>query len=127
MLRLWASRLAAKWYLVAGAPRLTGQNPQTSGSDPMLKVNEYFDGKVKSIGFQSSTLPATVGVMAAGDYEFGTTQNEVMTVISGALTVKLPGRSDWQTFGEGQSFTVAANEKFQLQVAGDTAYLCTYG
>ena len=35
----------------------------------MLDVNEYFDGKVKSIGFQTETLPATVGVMAPGEYE----------------------------------------------------------
>lgn len=92
----------------------------------MLKVNEYFDGKVKSIGFQTATLPATVGVMAPGDYEFGTSQLEVMTVVSGALTVKLPGASDWKTFNVGEAFTVPANAKFQLKVAVDTAYLCTY-
>jgi len=34
----------------------------------MLDVNEYFDGKVKSIGFQTETLRATVGVMAPGNY-----------------------------------------------------------
>jgi len=93
----------------------------------MFKVNEYFEGKVKSIAFQGEQLPATVGVMAPGNYEFGTSQREVMTVISGALTVKLPGASDWQTFRAGSHFEVAANEKFQLQVAADTAYLCTYG
>ncbi len=92
----------------------------------MLKVNEYFGGKVKSIGFQTSTLPATVGVMVPGEYEFGTSQKEVMTVVSGALTVKLPGSSEWITFAAGKHFTVAANVKFQLQVAVDTAYLCTY-
>jgi hypothetical protein len=92
----------------------------------MLKTNEYFDGKVKSIGFQTATLPATVGVMAVGEYEFGTSQKEVMTVVSGALTVKLPGASEWKTFNAGDAFTVAANEKFQLQVAVETAYLCTY-
>jgi hypothetical protein len=92
----------------------------------MLKVNEYFDGKVKSIGFQTSTLPATVGVMAPGEYEFGTSQKEVMTVVSGGLTVKLPGNESWQTFGEGDAFDVPANTKFQLKVAVDTAYLCTY-
>jgi hypothetical protein len=92
----------------------------------VFKVNEYFDGKVKSIGFQGEALPATVGVMAPGDYEFGTSQKETMTVVSGALTVKLPGATDWQTFKAGQSFIVAANVKFQLQVAQDTAYLCTY-
>ena len=69
----------------------------------MLKVNEYFDGKVKSIGFQTATLPATVGVMAPGDYEFGTSQKETMTVVSGSLTVKLPGESGWHTFNAGDS------------------------
>jgi uncharacterized protein YaiE (UPF0345 family) len=93
----------------------------------MFKTNEYFDGKVKSIAFQGEKLPATLGVMAKGEYEFGTSQREVMTVISGELTVKLPGQDNWQTFAAGASFEVDANQKFQLQVARDTAYLCTYG
>ena len=93
----------------------------------MFKVNEYFDGKVKSIAFQTATLPATVGVMAPGEYEFGTSQKETMTVVSGALAVRLPGESDWRTFAQGDSFVVAAERKFQLKVAVDTAYLCTYG
>ncbi|MFC3151683.1 pyrimidine/purine nucleoside phosphorylase [Litoribrevibacter euphylliae] len=92
----------------------------------MFEVNEYFDGKVKSIALQTETLPATVGVMAPGDYEFGTSQNEVMTVVSGALTVLLPGKSDWETFEKGSSFDVPANSKFQVKVAVDTAYFCTY-
>ena len=92
----------------------------------MFKVNEYFDGKVKSIAFQTKTLPATVGVMAVGEYEFGTSQKETVTVVSGALTVKLPGSEKWQEFSDGKTFVVAANEKFQLQVAEETAYLCTY-
>lgn len=92
----------------------------------MLTVNEYFDGQVKSIGFQTETLPATVGVMAIGDYQFGTSQKEVMTVVSGALTVKLPGAEDWQTFNAGEHFIVEANQSFQLKVAVETAYLCTY-
>lgn len=92
----------------------------------MLKVNEYFDGKVKSIAFQTATLPATVGVMAAGDYQFSTSQKETMTVVSGALTVLLPGSDDWKTFPAGASFEVAANVSFQLQVSQETAYLCTY-
>ena len=92
----------------------------------MFDVNEYFDGNVKSIAFQSDTLPATVGVMAIGDYEFGTSKKEVMTVVSGALTVKLPGSSEWVTFDATQSFKVAANVSFQVKVAVETAYLCTY-
>jgi len=36
----------------------------------MFKINEYFDGKVKSIAFETTATPATLGVMAAGSYEF---------------------------------------------------------
>ena len=92
-----------------------------------MDVNEYFGGKVKSIGFQTETLPATVFVMAPLEYEFPTSQKETMTVVSGALTVKLPGSDEWVTFEAGSGFVVDANETFQLKVAIDTAYLCTYG
>jgi uncharacterized protein YaiE (UPF0345 family) len=92
----------------------------------MFKINEYFDGRVASIAFQTATLPATVGVMAVGEFGFGTTQKETVTVVSGALTVKLPGSKDWKTYGQGDHFIVAANEKFQLKVDQETAYLCTY-
>ena len=92
----------------------------------MLETNEYFDGNVKSISFNTATLPATVGVMEIGEYEFGTSQKETMTVVSGALTVMLPNTSEWNTFNQGDSFIVDANEKFQLKVDIATAYLCTY-
>ncbi|MBL4868176.1 MAG: pyrimidine/purine nucleoside phosphorylase [Pseudomonadales bacterium] len=92
----------------------------------MFKTNEYFDGKVKSIAFQTESLSATVGVMAPGEYTFDTSSKEYMTVISGALVVQLPGREEWLTFGEGATFVVEANQSFKLQVENDTAYLCKY-
>ncbi len=92
----------------------------------MFKVNEYFDGKVKSLAFKSMDGPATVGVMAPGEYEFGTSTVEVMTVLSGVLTVRLPGSGVWKDYKAGESFTVAAGEKFQLKVAAESAYLCLY-
>ncbi|MBJ3814765.1 pyrimidine/purine nucleoside phosphorylase [Shimwellia pseudoproteus] len=93
----------------------------------MLQSNEYFEGKVKSIGFTSSaTGRASVGVMAAGEYTFGTGQPEEMTVISGELNVLLPGSTAWQVFGAGASFQVPGNSEFALEVAEPTAYLCRY-
>ncbi len=92
----------------------------------MIKVNEYFDGKVKSLGFDTAEGPASVGVMAQGEYEFGTSTVEIMTVITGKLTVKLPGTDEWKEFRPGASFTVEAKEKFQLKVQADTSYLCLY-
>lgn len=92
----------------------------------MFKVNEYFDGTVKSIAFDMDDGPATVGVMAPGEYEFGTSQLEVMHVVAGSLDVKLPGSETFETYAGGSQFTVPANSKFQLKVVVDTAYLCEY-
>jgi len=91
----------------------------------LFKVNEYFDGKVKSIAFISPEGPSTVGVMAVGEYEFGTTSVEIMSVISGAMEVKLPGAESLK-IKAGESFEVAANVKFGVQVPMETAYLCLY-
>lgn len=92
----------------------------------MFKVNSYFDGKVTSLAFNPPDGPATVGVMAPGDYEFGTSTEEIMTVTSGKLTVKLPGSADWKDFGAGETFVVEKGLKFQLKVAVETSYLCLY-
>ena len=92
----------------------------------MTDVNEYFDGKVKSISLQTSTLPATVGVMLPGEYTFGTDCKEIMSVVSGELSVKLPGSDHWNSYVEGQVFEVEANQTFGVKVTQDTAYLCKY-
>ncbi len=92
----------------------------------MLKINQYFDGRVQSIGFAAADGPATVGVMVPGDYEFGTSTKEIMSVVSGALTVKLPGSETWAEYKPGDIFVVEKDRKFQLKVAVDTAYLCLY-
>lgn len=92
----------------------------------MLSINEYFEGKVKSIALSNTLGKSTVGVMDIGEYEFGTSTVEYMTVISGTLIVKLPGAADWRSYGPNETFFVAANEKFQLKVEEQTAYLCRY-
>ena len=92
----------------------------------MFQVNQYFDGQVASIAFKQPEGAATVGVMAPGEYEFGTSKKETMTVISGALTVLLPGMDEWMTYGAGESFDVAGQASFKAKTDIDTAYLCTY-
>jgi uncharacterized protein YaiE (UPF0345 family) len=92
----------------------------------MFKTNEYFGGKVKSIAFKTNQSPATVGVIAPGEYEFGTSTVEIMTVITGKLFALLPENKKWHYFGPGRSFTVEANEKFKVKTSEDTSYLCLY-
>jgi uncharacterized protein YaiE (UPF0345 family) len=91
-----------------------------------LKVNEYFEGQVKSISFDGEKYKSTVGVMAAGEYEFGTAKPEIMTVISGELIVKLPNTTEWKSYTAGTKFDVVGDSKFQLKVPKDTAYLCQF-
>lgn len=92
----------------------------------MFKTNEYFDGKVKSIAFHTGEFPATLGVMAPGEYEFGTSTIEYMTVVSGKMTVLLPGATEWHDYHPFDQFIVPANSKFKLKIGGDAAYLCVY-
>ncbi|WP_372831444.1 pyrimidine/purine nucleoside phosphorylase [Pontibacterium sp.] len=91
-----------------------------------MNVNEYFDGNVKSIGFENNEGRVTAGVMAPGEYEFGTSEDELMKVVSGELIVKLPGEGEFTAYPSGTEFKVAANQSFQLKVEQATAYLCFY-
>ncbi len=92
----------------------------------MFKTNEYFDGKVKSIAFTTQEGPATIGVMAAGEYEFATSSTEIMTTVSGSMDIKLPGQNEWQTFSTGEHFEVAKGVTFHVRIETDTSYLCLY-
>ena len=92
----------------------------------MFDVNEYFEGKVKSIALEDSQGKATIGAMAPGDYEFGTDTKEIMTVVSGALTIKLPGTDAWKTFVAGESFEVEKGLRFGVKVEEASSYLCRY-
>ncbi len=92
----------------------------------MFKTNEYFDGQVKSIAFSSKDGPATIGVMAPGEFTFGTSTQEIMRVISGSMDIKLPDSENWQTYNDGDSFTVDKDVSFNVRVNSETAYLCLY-
>ncbi|MFZ4413955.1 MAG: pyrimidine/purine nucleoside phosphorylase [Bacteroidales bacterium] len=92
----------------------------------MFKTNEYFDGKVKSIAYETIEGPATIGVMAAGEYEFGTSSVEHMTVTSGKMIIQLSGETEWKEYKEFETFIVPKDSKFKLKIAEDTTYRCLY-
>lgn len=92
----------------------------------MFKTNEYFDGKVKSMAFSTPEGPATLGLMAPGEYEFGTSTVEYMTVLSGEMEVLLPGETVWKTFRPFETYVVPKDQKFQLKIREDCAYKCLY-
>lgn len=92
----------------------------------MFNVNEYFDGKVKSLGFSNNKGAVTIGVMAAGEYEFGTSTVEYMTPTSGKMVVLLPGETEWKTFNEFETYVVEKDSKFKVKVDESTSYKCEY-
>lgn len=92
----------------------------------MFQVNQYFEGKVASLSHSGSEGKATIGVMAAGEYQFGTSSVEIMTVISGHMQVKMPGENTWKTYKKFESFEVAKDIRFGVKVEEDTPYLCLY-
>jgi uncharacterized protein YaiE (UPF0345 family) len=92
----------------------------------MLKHNGYFDGKVQSIGFERNGRRATVGVVDAGEFHFGTEGAERMTVVSGELWAKLPGEAAWRAFPAGTSFEVPAKSGFDVKASSAAAYVCEF-
>ncbi|MET0931152.1 MAG: pyrimidine/purine nucleoside phosphorylase [Aeromicrobium sp.] len=91
-----------------------------------LTHNSYFGGGVQSIAHDLGDATASVGIMAGGEYHFGTAAPERMTVIRGELTVLLPGSADWRSFGAGEWFDVPGDSGFDVRVAASTSYLCEY-
>jgi uncharacterized protein YaiE (UPF0345 family) len=91
------------------------------------KANVYFDGKVTSrtVLFPDGSKK-TLGIMQAGEYEFGTSEREVMEILAGRLDVQIPGSSTWKPVTGGESFEVPARARFKLKVAELTDYCCSY-
>jgi purine/pyrimidine-nucleoside phosphorylase len=92
----------------------------------MFNVNEYFEGNVKSLGFENNGGAVTIGVMAKGEYEFGTSMIEYMTVTSGSMKVLLPNETEWKIFNEYETFIVEKDTKFKVVVDDQTSYKCIY-
>ncbi|WP_316829755.1 pyrimidine/purine nucleoside phosphorylase [Pedobacter aquatilis] len=92
----------------------------------MITENQYFDGNVKSLGYESADGKSTIGIINPGEYEFGTAQKEIMHVIEGVLNALLPEHDEWESFGTGSKFEVPANSSFKVKTDIQTAYLCQY-
>jgi uncharacterized protein YaiE (UPF0345 family) len=91
----------------------------------MIAVNEYFDGRVKSLGFDLEGIEHTVGVISPGEYTFGTEKEEHITIVAGGLEIRTP-EADWRRVQTGDTVVVAGRSEFDLKVAGPTAYVCVY-
>ena len=92
----------------------------------MLEHNSYFEGKVQSVGYERYGRRATVGVVDAGEFHFGTEAPERMTVLSGELWARLPGEEAFRAFPAGTAFEVAGKSGFDVKASAPAAYLCEF-
>jgi uncharacterized protein YaiE (UPF0345 family) len=90
----------------------------------MLKHNSYFDGQVQSVAFERLGRRMTAGVIAPGEYHFGTDSPERMTVVSGELEAKIA--DTWRTYPAGTSFEVPGKSGFDVRARQPAAYLCEF-
>jgi len=91
-----------------------------------LLHNTYFDGRVQSVGFERNGRRMTVGVVAPGEFHFGTDAPERMTVVSGELHVRPDGAKDWHVYPAGTEFEIAGKGGFDVKAMSPAAYLCEF-
>ncbi len=91
----------------------------------MIKVNEYFNGNVKSLGFERESAAFTAGVVLPGAYTFDTQTEELITITVGEIEVQPPG-SEWRIVKTGETITIPANSNFDLRVTQPASYICKY-
>ncbi len=91
------------------------------------KANIYHDGKVTSRSVVTAEGEMkTLGIMLPGLYRFSTQAAEVMEVTQGSCRVKLADEQEWVNFQAGQSFNVAANSHFDIEVDDILDYICHF-
>ena len=91
----------------------------------MITVNEYLEGKVKSLGFELDGTRYTAGVLMPGGYSFDTEEEEHITVTVGEFEVRPPG-ANWKTVKMGDTVVIPSNSVFDLKVTNPASYICMY-
>ena len=93
----------------------------------VAKANVYNEGKLLShTFFMPNGDKKTAGIVFPGEYEFGTTDAEIMEVIAGVLEARLPGSDEWGKFSAGTSFNIPADSRFGLRCTELSEYVCSY-
>lgn len=91
----------------------------------MIKVNEYFEGSVKSLGFEREGVSYTAGVLLPGEYTFDTEREEHLTVTVGEFEVCPPGEGR-RLVKVGDKLVIPPNSSFDLKVQKPASYICVY-
>lgn len=92
------------------------------------KANVYFDGKCVShtVLFPDGSRK-TLGVIFPSQLEFNTGAPEIMEIVGGTCKVKLAGETEWTAYGEGASFRVPGDSRFEIETEETLHYVCHFG
>mgnify|MGYP001815582292 CR=1 FL=1 len=91
----------------------------------MIKVNDYCEGIVNSLGFEREEAAFTAGVVLPGAYTFDTGKEEHLTITVGEIEIQPPG-SEWRVVKTGETVTIPANSSFDLKVKAPASYICKF-
>lgn len=91
------------------------------------EANIFHDGRVTSRTITTAAGERkTLGVMLPGTYQFNTGSAEVIDVTQGRCRVKIEGQSDWKEYKTGQSFSVPAKTRFDIEIVELLDYVCHF-
>jgi purine/pyrimidine-nucleoside phosphorylase len=97
----------------------------SSNANTPVSHNTYFEGMVQSLGLETETGRATLGVMKKGAYQFDTSTQETIIFIEGTVSTKLPG-GEWQNHQKLDTLIAPAGIVFDINCETDVAYICYY-
>jgi len=91
------------------------------------KSNVYFDGKcISHTVMLEDGSRKTVGVIFPSTLTFNTATSETMEIVGGICKVRLNGEVEWKTYGEGQSFRVPGDSRFDIETVEFLDYVCDF-
>lgn len=94
----------------------------------LKKANVYFDGKcVSHTVLLADGTRKSVGVILPSKLTFTTGAPEIMELIEGRCRVTLKGETSAMEYTGGQSFKVAGDSAFDIEVIEALHYVCHFG
>lgn len=91
------------------------------------KANVFEDKCVSHTVLFADGSKKTVGVIMPSTLTFNTAASEIMETVSGNCRYRVSG-ADWVSVGEGQSFNIPANSRFDIEVSDEPYhYVCHFG
>jgi len=92
------------------------------------KGNVFFDGKCVShtVLFADGSRK-TLGVILPSTLTFNVSTPETMEIIDGTCRVRVLSGNEWQEYGAGQQFSVAAGSGFEIEAKAPVHYVCHFG